>query len=178
MFLFYLIQVFALFSCKCARFPFYPPPPSHAPTPPLLSPCPPMTLQSSLNFHQPPHQHQSQQIKVSSCPFFPTDTRCRQTDPLMSAFIPCLGDKIWHISPHTPSVTPFVTPCIFLYEITVLIGEIVVYGRGLEFQEIMEGVLCTNVDRKSLENGEQLYLQNDYIYVWTMKGRFIVSSYG
>lgn len=51
-----------------------------------------------------------------------------------------------------PSDTPlFVPPCIFLYEITVLIGEIVFYGQALEFQEIMEGSLCTNLDRKSLK---------------------------
>lgn len=79
----------------------------------------------------------------------------------MSAFIlSVLGIKC-DIALHTPpSVTPFVTPCIFLYEITVLIGEIVVYARVLGFQEIMEVVLCTNLDRKSLESGEQSYLNN------------------
>lgn len=89
----------------------------------------------------------------------------------MSAFIlSVLGIKC-DIAPHTPpSVTPFVTPCIFLYEITVLIGEIVVYARVLEFQEIMEVVLCTNLDRKSLENGEQSYLNNvgkDSLWAYT-----------
>ena len=70
----------------------------------------------------PPRRLQSEQIKVSSCPFAPADThRRRQTDPLMSAFIPCVLGIKCDISP--PTVTPFVTPCVFLYEITVLIGE-------------------------------------------------------
>lgn len=176
MFLFYLIQS-SLFSLAYVRISIPPSQLSHATALPLLSLHPPMALQSSLNLHQPPHQHQSQQIKVASCPFsyrysLPPD---RSTDV---CFYPrCLGDKMWHISPHSPSVTPFVTACIFLYEITVLIGEIVVYGRGLEFQEIMEGMLCTDQDRKSLGNGEQSYLHNDNIHVWTMRGRVIVNLY-
>lgn len=123
--------------------------PHAPPTPSLLIPYPPMALQSSLNLHhQPPRQHQSQQMKASSCPFsywyllLPD----RFTDV---CFYPlCLGNKMWHISSHTPSLTPFVSPCIFLYEITLLIGEIVVYGQALEFQEIMEGVLCINLGQK------------------------------
>lgn len=53
------------------------------------------------------------------------------------------------ISLHTPlPPTPFVSPCMLLYEITVLIGEIVAYGQALKFQEIMEGGFCINVGQK------------------------------
>ncbi len=122
---------FLLHTCTCL---FFPPYLSHASAPPLISLHPPVAMQSSLNLHQPPHQHQSQQIKVSSCPFsdwysLPPD---RSTDV---CFYPqCLGNKMWHISPHTPSVTPFVTPCIFLYEITLLIGELSFMVELLSFR--------------------------------------------
>lgn len=42
----------------------------------------------------------------------------------------------------------FVSTCIFLYEISVLIGEIVVYGQALEFQQIMEGILYSELGQK------------------------------
>lgn len=90
----------------------------------------------------------------------------------MSAFILCVLGIKCDIVPSTPPtppspVTPFVTLCIFLYGITVLIGEIVVYGGALEFQEIMEAALSTNLDRKSLGNGEQSYPHSDRIPLWT-----------
>lgn len=141
-------------------------PPPNA-VPPLLSPSHPSVQQLSLNVHQPLHQHQSQEIKMSNCPFscwYSLPDRCTDV-----CFYPMhLGNKLWHCSLHTPSfATPFVALCIFLYGITVLIGEIVVYGGALEFQEIMGVVLSTNLDRKSLGNGERSYPHNDPIPLWT-----------
>lgn len=58
-----------------------------------------------------------------------------------------LISRVLGISLHPPH-TPFVSPCMLLDEITVLIGEIVAYGQALKFQEIMEGGFCTNTGQK------------------------------
>lgn len=118
---------------------------------------PPVASRPSLNLHRrPPRRHQRQQMKARRRPFFLVILCRRRTDSLMSAFIPCvLGIKCdisLHANPPPMSLaSPFVSPCIFLYEISVLIGEIVVYGQALEFQEIMEGVLCPDLGQEIIE---------------------------
>lgn len=138
-------------------------PPTTRPVPshPAAVPTPPVASRPSLNLHRrPPRRHQRQQMKASSCPFFLVILCRRRTDSLMSAFIPCVLGIKCDISLHAnpPQTPPYVSRLpicislyIFLYEISVLIGEIVVYGQALEFQEIMEGVLCPDLGQEIIE---------------------------
>lgn len=103
-------------------------------------------------------RHQSQADESVQPSVFLSDTRRRRTHSLFSAFISCVLGVKCDISPHItsprrpslnpPLSPPFVSSCIFLYEISVLIGEIVVYGQALEFQQIMEGILCSDRGQK------------------------------
>lgn len=55
---------------------------------------------------------------------------------------------------------------MLLYEITVLIGEIVASGQALKFQEIMEGGFCTNMGQKIIVSSESLisFVFQDVLY--------------
>jgi len=101
MFPFYLVHSLA-FSVTFILSALHSPPPN-----PLLSSCILLKWRyTSLNLHLPPHQHQSQQIKVSSCPFsywysLPPDG---STDV---CFYPVsLGNKKWHFSLHSRPCNP------------------------------------------------------------------------
>lgn len=137
---------FPFVSYTCARSPHHSRPRA-PPTSCLLAPSSPFVLeQTALSSSDIKGSRSKRRLSIS-----PAGGRCRRTDWMMSVFVPCHGNKMWHISSSSRS------PCMTLYEITVLTGQIVVYGQALEFQEIMEGVLFTTAGQKII--GEWWSLQ-------------------
>lgn len=137
---------FPFVSCARARSPHHSRP-CAPPTSCLLAPSSPFVLERTpLSSSDIKGIRSKRRLSIS-----PADGRCCRTDWTMSVFVPCHGNKMWHISSSCCS------PRMPLYEITVLTGQIVVYGQALKFQEIMEGVLFTTARQKII--GEWWSLQ-------------------
>lgn len=142
------------------------PPPFPLPIPPhllLASPLP--TLLLSLNGRLCPPLTSKGAVQSSELSVFPATGCCSRTDWMVSVFVLCHGNKIWHISSSCRA------PRMPLYEITVLTDQIVVYAQALEFQEIMEGVLFTKAGQKII--GEWWSLHSDYIHAWNIWSAYV-----